>query len=40
MLEELTKEIHAVIADRKNGIFDEAEDQSRAYKPMIPLTAV
>jgi (E)-4-hydroxy-3-methylbut-2-enyl-diphosphate synthase len=37
MLEELTKEIHAVVEDRKNGIFDEPET---AYKPMISLTAV
>jgi len=37
MLDELTKEIHAVVEDRKNGIFDEPEN---AYKPMITLTAV
>ncbi|MGC4190838.1 MAG: flavodoxin-dependent (E)-4-hydroxy-3-methylbut-2-enyl-diphosphate synthase [Thermomicrobiales bacterium] len=37
MLDELTKEIHAVVEDRKNGIFDEPES---AYKPMITLTAV
>jgi len=40
MLEELTKEIHAVIEDRKNGIFDVVEEHSNAYKPMISLTAV
>ena len=40
MLEELTKEIHAVIEDRKNGIFDAVEDHTKAYKPMISLTAV
>jgi (E)-4-hydroxy-3-methylbut-2-enyl-diphosphate synthase len=38
MLDELTKEIHQVIEDRKNGIVDEVEDHS--YKPMIALTAV
>lgn len=37
MLDELTREIHAVVEDRKNGIFDEPEN---AYKPMITLTAV
>lgn len=40
MLQELTAEIHAVIEDRKNGIFDEVEEQPNAYKPMISLTAV
>jgi (E)-4-hydroxy-3-methylbut-2-enyl-diphosphate synthase len=41
MLEELTKEIHAVIEDRKNGIFDEPEeDAASAYRPMIPLVQV
>jgi (E)-4-hydroxy-3-methylbut-2-enyl-diphosphate synthase len=41
MLEELTKEIHAVIEDRRNGIFDAPEDShENAYKPMISLTAV
>ncbi|MGC4107502.1 MAG: flavodoxin-dependent (E)-4-hydroxy-3-methylbut-2-enyl-diphosphate synthase [Thermomicrobiales bacterium] len=40
MLDELTKEIHAVVEDRKNGIFDEAEEHTNAYKPMISLTAV
>lgn len=41
MLEELTKEIHAVIEDRKNGIYDEPEeDASSAYRPMIPLVQV
>jgi (E)-4-hydroxy-3-methylbut-2-enyl-diphosphate synthase len=40
MLDELTKEIHAVIEDRKNGIFDVAEDNASAYKPQITLTAV
>ena len=40
MLEELTKEIHAVIEDRKNGIFDVADDPASAYKPQITLTAV
>ena len=41
MLEELTKEIHAVIEDRRNGIFDQPEDShENAYKPMISLTAV
>jgi len=40
MLEELTREIHAVIEDRKNGIFDVADDHANAYKPMITLTAV
>ncbi|MEJ7838323.1 MAG: flavodoxin/ferredoxin-dependent (E)-4-hydroxy-3-methylbut-2-enyl-diphosphate synthase, partial [Thermomicrobiales bacterium] len=40
MLQELTNEIHAVIEDRRNGIFDVAEDHGNAYKPMISLTAV
>ena len=41
MLEELTKEIHAVIEDRRNGIFDLPEEShENAYKPMISLTAV
>ena len=41
MLEELTKEIHAVIEDRKNGIYDEPEeDAASAYRPMIPLVQV
>ncbi|MDQ3653612.1 MAG: flavodoxin-dependent (E)-4-hydroxy-3-methylbut-2-enyl-diphosphate synthase [Chloroflexota bacterium] len=40
MLDELTKEIHAVVEDRKNGIFDVVEEHSNAYKPMIKLQAV
>ncbi len=41
MLDELTKEIHAVIEDRKNGIFDEPEDEGTgAYRPTIPLVQV
>ncbi len=40
MLDELTKEIHLVIEDRKNGIFDVAEGHENAYKPMIKLQAV
>jgi len=40
MLEELTKEIHAVVEDRKNGIFDIETANENAYKPMISLTAV
>ena len=41
MLEELTKESHAVIEDRKNGIFDEPEEENTsAYKPTIPLVQV
>jgi (E)-4-hydroxy-3-methylbut-2-enyl-diphosphate synthase len=40
MLEELTKEIHAVIEDRRNGIFDSADEHDNAYKPLISLTAV
>lgn len=41
MLEELTNEIHAVIEDRKNGIFDEPEEEpTSAYKPTIPLVQV
>jgi (E)-4-hydroxy-3-methylbut-2-enyl-diphosphate synthase len=40
MLEELTKEIHAVIEDRRNGIFDEPEDLAAAYRPTIPLVQV
>ena len=40
MLDELTKEIHAVIEDRKNGIFDAPDDPASAYKPQITLTAV
>jgi (E)-4-hydroxy-3-methylbut-2-enyl-diphosphate synthase len=40
MLDELTKEIHAVVEDRKNGIFDVADDHANAYKPLISLTAV
>ena len=41
MLEELTKEIDAVIEDRKNGIFDEPEEElTSAYRPTIPLQPV
>ena len=40
MLEELTNEIHQVIEDRKNGIFDEPEDPAAAYRPTIPLQPV
>jgi (E)-4-hydroxy-3-methylbut-2-enyl-diphosphate synthase len=40
MLEELTQEIHAVIEDRRNGIFDSADEHDNAYKPLISLTAV
>lgn len=40
MLEELTKEIYAVIDDRKNGIYDEPAEVAGAYRPTIPLTAV
>ncbi|MDQ3540556.1 MAG: flavodoxin-dependent (E)-4-hydroxy-3-methylbut-2-enyl-diphosphate synthase [Chloroflexota bacterium] len=40
MLEELTNEIHAVIEDRRNGIFDEVDDHANAYKPMINLQPV
>jgi (E)-4-hydroxy-3-methylbut-2-enyl-diphosphate synthase len=40
MLEELTREIHAVIEDRRNGIYDEPAEPASAYKPMISLTAV
>ena len=40
MLDELTKEIHAVVEDRRNGIFDAPEEHSNAYKPMIKLQAV
>jgi (E)-4-hydroxy-3-methylbut-2-enyl-diphosphate synthase len=40
MLEELTNEIHAVIEDRKNGIFDEPDEPTDAYKPMINLQPV
>jgi (E)-4-hydroxy-3-methylbut-2-enyl-diphosphate synthase len=40
MLDELTREIHQVIEDRKNGIFDVAEGHENAYKPMIKLQAV
>lgn len=41
MLDELTKEIHAVIEDRRNGIFDEPEDEGvGAYRPTIPLVQV
>lgn len=40
MLEELTAEIHQVIEDRKNGIYDEPEDPASAYRPTIPLTQV
>jgi (E)-4-hydroxy-3-methylbut-2-enyl-diphosphate synthase len=39
MLDELTKEIEAVVEDRRNGIFDEPEGPG-AYKPTIPLTVV
>ncbi|MFM8595166.1 MAG: flavodoxin-dependent (E)-4-hydroxy-3-methylbut-2-enyl-diphosphate synthase [Chloroflexota bacterium] len=35
MLEALKTEINAVIEDRRNGIFDEAEDQG--YKPSKPV---
>jgi (E)-4-hydroxy-3-methylbut-2-enyl-diphosphate synthase len=40
MLDELTREIHQVIEDRKNGIFDVAEGHENAYKPMIKLQTV
>ena len=40
MLDELTKEIHAVVEDRRNGIFDLPEEHANAYKPMIKLQAV
>ena len=40
MLDELTREIHQVIEDRRNGIFDVAEGHENAYKPMIKLQAV
>lgn len=42
MLEELTEEIHKVIEDRKNGIFDEPDedDLANAYRPTIPLQPV
>ena len=40
MLAELTNEIHAVIEDRRNGIFDEVDDHANAYKPMINLQPV
>ncbi|HEV2066494.1 MAG TPA: flavodoxin-dependent (E)-4-hydroxy-3-methylbut-2-enyl-diphosphate synthase [Thermomicrobiales bacterium] len=40
MLQELTNEIHAVIEDRRNGIFDEVDDHANAYKPMITLQPV
>lgn len=40
MLDELTKEIHAVVEDRRNGIFDVPEEHENAYKPMIKLQAV
>lgn len=41
MLQELTDEIHRVIEDRKNGIYDEPEESPEsAYKPTIPLQPV
>jgi (E)-4-hydroxy-3-methylbut-2-enyl-diphosphate synthase len=41
MLEELKKEILQVIEDRKNGIFEESEDEAAGrYKPMLTLTPV
>jgi len=40
MLDELTNEIHQVIEDRKNGIFDVADGHENAYKPMIRLQSV
>lgn len=41
MLQELTDEIYRVIEDRKNGIFDEPDDEpASAYKPTIPLIQV
>lgn len=41
MLAELTSEIYAVIEDRKNGIFDEPEEEATtAYRPTIPLVQV
>ncbi|HYJ13169.1 MAG TPA: flavodoxin-dependent (E)-4-hydroxy-3-methylbut-2-enyl-diphosphate synthase, partial [Thermomicrobiales bacterium] len=40
MLDELTKEIHAVVEDRRNGIFDVSEEHENAYRPMIKLQAV
>lgn len=40
MLEELTNEIHAVLEDRRNGIYDEEASPAAAYKPTIQLTQV
>jgi (E)-4-hydroxy-3-methylbut-2-enyl-diphosphate synthase len=39
MVESLKQEILQVIEDRKNGIFDEAEEVDQ-YKPMLTLTSV
>ena len=39
MIDALKAEIYAVLEDRKNGIVEEAETNTR-YKPTIPLTSV
>jgi len=39
MIEALKAEIYAVLEDRKNGVAEEVETNTR-YKPTIPLTAV
>ncbi len=40
MLEALKDEINQVIAERRNGIFPEEEQQDTRYKPTLTLTAV
>ena len=41
MLEALKAEIHQVIEDRRNGIFDEGElDRYQPAKPTLKLTSV
>lgn len=39
MIDALKAEIYAVLEDRKNGVVEEADTNTR-YKPTIPLTAV
>ena len=40
MLDALKHEISLVLADRRNGIFDEPDDAAARYRPMLTLTAV
>jgi len=40
MLDELKAEILSVIADRKDGVTEDAHANPNAYKPVLTLTAV